>query len=248
MIKLTGGATDCIINEEKSYLLINSTLYIFSVDPDIVDFILQEIDDGNMKPKYILIYQLDIFLDISKFKEGLSKIFDYIIFKNQDFISDSDQQLTLITPTDEFLTEAKNQIVVSQKKITKLSYELFPKVEIADIIKYTEKDIHFSISLYQSRTECESLFVDINYDKEENIIVDTPILEKTTPEMNYVNRKIYEHHYIDFGVNKSKANFYGGAALIKSKMNPAGTIIVDTYKLVSDEEVMIPNGTSSTEN
>ena len=126
MVTVHGESDDVKVftfNTDKApYMQIAKNLFFL----DICEGVAQEIIDGIESGKihdidHITFQQDNIYRNLDEYKAGLAKLFDYMIFDNQQFVG----HINIITPDDEYLKATKEQIVASQKIITKTG-QLFP--------------------------------------------------------------------------------------------------------------------------
>lgn len=185
----------------------------------------------------IFIYNYDEFQDIESYKKGLEKLFYNCIFINNKFVNN----VYVFNVKEDFHNATNEQILASQKKITKNNGEKWPivdktAVKLLSFITTTGFDgPDNSISYFCELTqEYKITTVETPLDYVPDGYPDTD--EEGLP-ISYKQVDYYENYFYGWPVVKNIANFYGGF-IFTSSANDV-TMTVRAYRFLRTEYVQI---------
>lgn len=249
MLTVTNSSSDITLGytptDKIPYFIINTTLFIIDISKSIAEDIIGKLTAGTdfASITHITLQQYDIYRDITEYKAGLEDLFYYLIFINQNFVSDG---LNIVCPNSTFLDAATAQVTASQKTITSTG-NLFPSTEksFLDSNAITE-EMKGSI-LVSKVNPVTSIRLDITLSKSYEEIVDTPDASKNittaTELQTYYFRQHIQHDIVNFAMSRTVAKFYG--AMTTTKSSDTGSMVIDIHKVVKTEDIYITTAIST---
>ena len=243
MLAVTNNCSDVKLSftekDTSPYLVIDTTLFILDINKTIAEDIVSKFKTGTEFPAidHITIQQYNLYRDKAEYKDGLSTLFDYLIFYNQAFVNNG---INIVAPDNDFLSATSEQILASQKTITSTQTK-FPGTDkmYVDINPYKE-EINGGISLTNT-PPLESITMNVKFSKSYEEIQDIPDATKDKADSKYYLRKHIQHDIVVWNMGRTLSKFFG--ALISSKESSTGTVTVDIWNIVKEEEVYVATPT-----
>lgn len=216
------------------------------MSPEIADEVIEMFDAGEFSAyENLNIQQYNFHRDISEYQAGLEKLFFYFIFKNQWFIKN---HVSIIVFKDEFEKATSEQILASQKKITKTgekwppnTTQFYGKTDLTDKIV---SNVNLSVP---SGGPYESLILESKQtDSYTETVEETdPTKDKTEPTgtKEYHHYMRIQHDIVTTTTTKNVSNLYG--SLTSNLRLNGGDIVFDIWKVIEEKEQWISTGGES---
>ena len=250
MLTIKNGSSflkDGTLSKTKApYYIAGVCFNLCDMSPEIADEIIGMFDAGEFSAyENLNIQQYDFYRDVSEFQAGLEKLFFYFIFMNQWFI---ENHVSIVVFRDEFEKATSEQILSSQKKITKTSevwppntQQFYGKTNLSDRVV---SNVNLSIV---SGGPYESLILD---SQQTDSYVETVDETDSTKDKTGATGKEEYHHYtyiqhdiVTASTTKNVSNIYG--SLTSNLRLNGGAIVFDIWKVVKEEDQWISTGGES---
>lgn len=242
MLEISIDGSSEIIEKHESLPLIevNNAAVIFSFNEEVADAVIEEYVLPKERVDSIFIYNYDDYQDIESYKKGLEKLFFNCIFKNNDFVNN----VFVLNLNEDFYNATKEQILASQKKITKLDGTKWPDVDTTNI-----KILSWvSIAAFDGKDLNTSFFAEISREYKQTT-VETPLdyipegyaeTDETGTAVSYTQVDYYDNYYYTWPIVKNVSNFY--RKFIFGSSSNDSTLTARAYKLVRTEYVKTGSG------
>ena len=234
-MKVNSSLPNVLCNDvDLCMVTLNNTAYIYNLSILNVDKVLDILDLNKDIIKSITVHHIDYTMTYNTFIEGLTKLVNHLIYKEQKW--SKDDTFNVIVYDDTVKKNVKEKFESIQKKITKYSFNIFPKVSCVDVNPLNE--IIRGGDVMQIEPYLTTLKLDVENYKTFTEIITEYDSTKDKQDSVYTKKIHIFHTTLDYTLGITIVRKMG--SLITSKNTPSGNISFDISNVVKVEEIYVP--------